>query len=110
MSARKSLPLCIPSPPRAVRSAPRRGALRATVGALCRRAKIPVRATSDRPIYVRRGRVSYRTPGYDVVAVPADPRGAEGALRALEVLAHGFHDPLARHCVCGRGYFRAEVH
>jgi len=81
--------------------------VRSTVPGLCRRAGIEVRATTDRPVIVFRGRRSVRTLAADYVAVPCSPRSAEGALRALEVLAHGFHDPCARHCVCGRGYFRA---
>lgn len=81
------------------------GALRTSVPALCRRAGIPVQASTDRPIVVVRGRKSVRTPAFDLVAVSCAPRSAEGALRALEILAHGFHDPCARHCVCSRGYF-----
>lgn len=94
-------------PPPAVRRsvAVPRAALRATVPDLCRRAGIEVQATTDRPIVVVRGRRSVRTPALDLVAVSCAPRSAEGALRALEILAHGFHDPCARHCVCGRGYF-----
>jgi hypothetical protein len=82
-------------------------ALRTTIPDLCRRAGILVQASSDRPIVIVAGprRRSVRTPTVDVVAVPCAPRSAEGALRALEILAHGFHDPCARHCVCGRGYF-----
>ena len=85
------------------------GALRATVPDLCRRAGIDVQATTDRPIVIVRGRRSVRTPALDLVAVPCSPRSAEGALRALEILAHGFHDPCARHCVCKRGYFTAAT-
>lgn len=94
-------------PPPAVRRSVRvpTGALRTTVQDLCRRAGISIQATTDRPIVVIRGRRSIRTPALDLVAVPRSPRSAEGALRALEILAHGFHDPGARHCVCGRGYF-----
>lgn len=84
-------------------------ALRTTVPDLCRRAGIPVQATTDRPIVVVRGRRSVRTPALDLVAISCAPRSAEGALRALEILAHGFHDPCARHCVCARGYFTAPV-
>lgn len=80
-------------------------ALRTTVSDLCRRAGISVQATTDRPIVVVRGRRSIRTPAIDLIAVQCAPKSAEGALRALEILAHGFHDPCARHCVCGRGYF-----
>lgn len=83
-------------------------ALRTTVPDLCRRAGISVQATTDRPIVVVRGRRSIHTPALDLVAVSCSPRSAEGALRALEILAHGFHDHCARYCVCGRGYFSAE--
>jgi hypothetical protein len=82
-------------------------ALRTTVPDLCRRAGISVQATTDRPIVVVRGTRSVRTPACDLVAVSCAPRSAEGALRALEILAHGFHDPCARHCICNRGYFTA---
>jgi len=83
------------------------GSLRSTVPNLCRRAGIAVQASTDRPVVVVRGWRSFRTPALDLVAVPCSPRSAEGALRALEILAHAFHDPCARHCVCGRGYFCA---
>lgn len=85
------------------------GALRSTVPDLCRRAGIIVQATTDRPVVVFHGRRSIRTPGADYVAVPCSPRSREGALRALEALAHAFHDPCARHCVCKRGYFCPPV-
>jgi hypothetical protein len=80
-------------------------ALRTTVPDLCRRAGISIQATTDRPVIVVRGQRSIRTPALDLVAVACAPRSAEGALRALEILAHGFHDVCARYCVCGRGYF-----
>jgi hypothetical protein len=80
-------------------------ALRTTVQDLCRRAGIEVQATNDRPVIVIRGRRSVYTPALDLIAVKCSPKSAEGALRALEILAHGFHDPCARYCVCGRGYF-----
>ena len=94
-------------PPPAVRQSIKipTASLRTTVTDLCRRAGISVQATIDRPVVVVRGRRSVRTPKLDLVAVPCAPKSAEGALRALEILAHGFHDPCARHCVCGRGYF-----
>lgn len=106
------LPISMRSvPPPAIRRSVRipPGALHATVPDLCRRAGIPVQATTDRPVILIRGRRSVHTPALDLVAVPCAPRSSEGALRALEILAHGFHDPCARHCICGRGYFTAAI-
>jgi len=86
------------------------GAIRTSVSDLCRRAKIPVRATVDRDVYIYRSqrRRKVRTPLFDLVGVPASPRSREGALRALESLAYSFFDHFARYCVCGRGYFTAS--
>lgn len=85
---------------------PRR-ALKTSVPDLCRRAEIPVLVTVERVVYVYRGRKKVRTPFYDLVGIPADPRSRVGALRALESLAHSFFDHFARYCVCGRGLFSA---
>jgi hypothetical protein len=103
---RLPLPMCsVPPPTVRRRIAVPPAALRTTVSDLCRQAGIAVQATTDRPIVVVRGRRSVHTPALDLVAVSCSPRSPEGALRALEILAHGFHDPCARYCVCGRGYF-----
>ena len=82
-------------------------ALKTSVPDLCRRAGIPVLATVDRDVYIYRGRKKVRTPTYDLVGIPVNPRTRVGALRALESLAHSFFDHFARHCVCKRGYFSA---
>ncbi len=81
-------------------------AIKTSVPDLCRRAGIPVRATTDRDVYIYRGSKKIRTPTYDLVGVPTNPRTRVGALRALESLAHSFFDHCARHCVCKRGLFR----
>jgi hypothetical protein len=83
------------------------GAIKTSIPDLCRRAGIPVRATTDRAIYIYRGRKKVRTPIYDLVGVPIDPRTSVGALRALESLAYSFFDHFARYCVCKRGLFIA---
>ena len=104
------LPLLMRStPPPAIRLRAKAaiGAIWLTIPDLCRRAGIPARASTDRPVAIFRGRRSVMTPAADFVAIPCSPRSREGALRALEVLAHAFHDPCARHCVCKRGYFCA---
>lgn len=74
---------------------------------LCQRAGISLRATvPTRTIYVRSHSEQIRTPSADVVGVPeSDLQGRRAALRALEALAHSFHDHGARACVCGRGLF-----
>lgn len=85
-----------------------RGAMRAYISGLCRRAKIPVRSTYHRSIYVYRGTKKIRTPYFDIVGVPVAPRSRIGALRALEALAYRFKEHHARHCVIGRGYFTTK--
>jgi hypothetical protein len=81
------------------------GAIACSVATLCRRAGIPIRATVLRDVYVYRGRRKVRTPMFDLVGVPDDPRSRVGAMRALESLAYSFFDHAARYCVCKRGYF-----
>lgn len=74
---------------------------------LCERAGIPLRATvPPRTIYVRSHTEQIRTPSADVIGVPESVLySRRAALRALEALAHSFHDHGARACVCGRGLF-----
>jgi hypothetical protein len=56
------------------------------------------------------GRQQIRTQQADAVGVPVrDLESPEAALRALEALAHSFHDHAARACVCGRGFFVAPA-
>lgn len=78
---------------------------------LCEQAGVRLRVTAPRtPTYVYQGEQSLRLPDALVVAVPeADLSSWRAALRALEVLAHGFHDHAARTCVCGRGYFGVDA-
>ena len=85
-----------------------RGALRVYISDLCRRAKIPVRSTYDRDVYVYQGRRKVRTPAFDIVGVPVSPRSREAALRALESLAYSFREHHARFCIVGRGYFTTK--
>jgi len=86
---------------------PRKLSVRTTLARLCKRAGIRLRATvPHRDIVVYRGHRQVRTPHFDLVGVPVNPRSPEGALRALEALAHSFHDHAARTCVCGRSLFR----
>jgi len=82
-----------------------------TLADLCKEAKIPLRATAPpRSIYVYCGTQQVRTPDIDFVGVPTKRlRGPTAALRALEALAHSFHDHAARHCVCGCGLFGPPV-
>jgi hypothetical protein len=78
-----------------------------TLGALCHQAGITLRATvPHRTIFVVSGQKQIRTPHADIVSVPvSDLDSPEAALRALEALAHSFHDHGARACVCKRGLF-----
>lgn len=80
-----------------------------TLSQLCNQAGIPVRASRPpRRIHVVLGEErQLRLPDADIVGIPGglDPEGPEAALRALEALAHAFHDHAARACVCGRGLF-----
>jgi hypothetical protein len=74
---------------------------------LCRQARVLLRATvPSRRVVVYTGRRQVRTPSADYVGVPVkELNGREAALRALEALAHSFHDHAARACICGRGLF-----
>lgn len=74
---------------------------------LCVQAGILVRATvPKRDIFVYTGTAQYRTPHADYVGVPVKRlTGPVAALRALEALAHSFHDHAARACVCKRNLF-----
>ena len=78
---------------------------------LCRRAGVRCRISGEdlrRTIVLARQGESVRIVGNpDTLRVVANESNAEKqALRALEVLAYGFHDYAAREAVCGRGYFR----
>lgn len=77
--------------------------------ALCLQAGVALRATTPaRAIIIHFGRQQVRTPHVDVVGVPVrDLTTREAALRALEALAHSFHDHAAR--ACSRGLFTAPV-
>jgi hypothetical protein len=82
-----------------------------TLAALCGQAGIPLRATAPPRAYlVYTGAAQIRGPDADALGVPTvDLDSPETALRALEALAHSFHDHAARACVCGRGYFVAPT-
>jgi len=63
----------------------------------------------DRRILILGGDECFRVvddPSILVVGIPNWSRTPSDALRALEVLAYGFHDYCARESVCGRGLFR----
>lgn len=80
-----------------------------TVRELCEMARIPCRATSPHTLRVRlhRGAGHFRTRDAHYVGMDCRrfTRQPLDALRVLEVLAHGFHDYVARESVCGRGLF-----
>ncbi len=74
---------------------------------LCQQAEVRLRATvPPRVLRIYTGTKQIRTPDVDIIGVPVeDLESREAALRALEALAHSFHDHSARVCVCGRGLF-----
>lgn len=74
---------------------------------LCVQAQIRLRATAPRRcITIYSGQQQIRSPNIDYVGVPvSDLQSQDAALRALEALAHSFHDHAARACICGRGLF-----
>ncbi len=74
-----------------------------SLSGLCAQAGIPLKATAPyRPVVVRHSVEQLRMPGADVVGVPVeDVASPEAAIRALEALAHSFHDHAARACVRG---------
>jgi len=83
-----------------------------TVPELCSRAGIPLKVTmaSWHKVILHAGTEHLRTPVASCVGV-GKVRGSKRtkALRALEILAHGFHDYAARECVCSRGLFAAPA-
>lgn len=97
------------APPRNVRAA--RGLVapsRTTIPELCASAGIPLRVTSAtwQPVILHAGTDHFRTENASCVGVGRWKQADRTqALRALEVLAHGFHDYAARECICGRGFF-----
>lgn len=81
-----------------------------TISQLCERADVVYRATvsKERAIIVYFGEENFRARDVDAVGVPVkDVQSPKAALRALEALAYSFHDHIARHCLCGKGYFFA---
>lgn len=85
-------------------------ARRTDVSSLCRQAKVVLRATTSLPrrVFIYSGSQQFSTPDADYVGVPVKKlTGRVAALRALEALAHSFHDHAARTCVCGRDLFKA---
>lgn len=78
---------------------------------LCEQAGVPLRATAPpRTLLVYTGSRQIRTPAVDIVGVPTrDLTSPEAALRALEALAHSFHDHAARACVCHQGLFYPPI-
>ncbi len=85
---------------------------RVTLEDLCTVARIAMRVTGGprEAIVLHAGKDHYREPGYYYVGVGKPWRATRvQALRALEVLAYGFHDYAARECVCHRGLFVATA-
>ena len=83
-----------------------------TIGQLCQLARVPMRVSGGedvKVICVESKDHFFGPDGVYYVGVAARPRTRVGALRVLEVLAHGFHDYAARECVCGRGLFTAPT-
>jgi hypothetical protein len=83
-----------------------------TIGQLCQLAGIPMRVSgaADQKVACVDSTSHFIGPdGAYYVGVKAAPRTRVGALRVLEVLAHGFHDYASRECVCGRGLFAAPT-
>lgn len=101
------------TPPRNVRTVSGLVALaRTTIPQLCALAGIRQRVTSGawNPIVLHAGAEHFRGSRTSYVGVGAAKRSDRvQALRALEVLAHGFHDYAARECVCGQGLFAAPA-
>jgi hypothetical protein len=87
---------------------------RTTLRRLCAEAGIPCRITGGpselRRIVLHTGTDHFLTPTVTYVGLGKHrARDPVRALRALEILAHGFHDYGARECVCGRGLFVAPT-
>ena len=84
---------------------------RVSVEQLCQRAGIPMRVSTDVPqrvVVLHAGNEDFRAPGFNYVGIGGLwAPGRIAALRVLERLAYGFHDYVARECVCGRGLFCA---
>lgn len=82
-----------------------------TLAELCAQAGIPCPVTvPPRRILMYHGTRQLSSEFADAVGVPVtDLTTPEAALRALEALAFSLHDHAARHCVCGRGYFRTPT-
>jgi hypothetical protein len=81
--------------------------LRTDVRRLCELAEIPMQVTGGPVVrvVVYVGREHLRSSKVLYVGVEDWKPDRVHALRALEVLAHGFHNYAARECVCGRGLF-----
>ncbi len=86
-----------------------RGAVPWTLEELCDAAEIPCRVTGaarTRVLIYVGGTHFWASGGRLYVAVAKGWRATRvGALRVLEVLAHGFHDYAARECICGQNLF-----
>ncbi len=82
---------------------------RFTLDQLCRLAGIRNNATRQcLPIALVLGPEHWKSTDTHYVGIGKDRKITKTyALRVLEVLAHGFHDPAARECVCRQGLFRA---
>lgn len=80
-----------------------------TIKQICKLARIPMRATSPHTPAVRLhpGSRHFRAPDAYYVGIgrPRFSRRPQDSLRVLEVLAHGFHDYVARETICGRALF-----
>lgn len=83
------------------------GYIETSLEKLCKQAEIPLCVTAPpRKLLVYFGSEQIRTKDFDLIGIPVnDLTSKEAAFRALEALAHSFHDHVARACVCGKGYF-----
>jgi len=83
-----------------------------TIGQLCKLARVPMRVSGGEDVKVVCIEAKdhfFGSDGVYYVGVATRPRTRVGALRVLEVLAHGFHDYASRECICGRGLFAAPT-
>ena len=81
---------------------------RTSVGDLCKAANVSMRVSGSqrRKIVCTTGDEHlYTGDTYYVGVGDTWKLSRTSALRVLEVLAYGFHDYVARECVCGRGLF-----
>ena len=83
-------------------------AARTTIDELCKAAGVTMRVTGSkrRDVACAIGNThAYTDNVYYVGVGDSWSPSRTSALRVLEVLAYGFHDYVARECVCGRGLF-----